>query len=350
MPGFSRMKIALDAMGGDFAPKNPVEGAVAALRDYPDISIIFVGDEQVVRAELARHDVGALQDRISFHHTTQVVGMGDSGIESVRRKKDSSVSRAVDLVKSGEAAAIVSAGHTGALVAAATIKLRTLPGIDRAGLAVLIPAEGGVFLLIDGGANLDPTPEHIVGFAVMGTIYYREMLGCPDPRVGLLNIGSEASKGTVFAQECHRLLSSAPVHFAGNVEGHGIFRKPVEVVVCDGFVGNIVLKAIEGLAKSVFSWLKVELKRSPIRLLGAMLCKGAFVAIKDRTSTDEYGGTPLLGVNGICIKAHGNSSARALRNAIRVARAAVEQRVNERIIEAIQAQHEKVSKAEAPAA
>jgi len=344
------MKIALDAMGGDFAPQAPVEGAVAALRDYPDISIIFVGDEKAVRAELARHDAGALGSRISFHHTTQVVDMGDSGLDSVRKKKDSSVSRAVDLVKSGEADAIVSAGHTGALVAAATIKLRTLPGIDRAGLAVLIPAEGGVFLLIDGGANIDPSPEHLVGFAVMGTVYCRELLGCADPRVGLLNIGSEATKGTAFAQECHRLLSSAPVHFAGNVEGHGIFRKPVDVVVCDGYVGNIMLKAIEGLAKSFSSWLKAELKSSPVRMLGALLCRGAFAALKNRTSTEEYGGTPLLGVNGICIKAHGNSSARALRNAIRAARAAVGQRVNERIIEAIQLQNEKSPAAETPAA
>jgi len=336
------MKIALDAMGGDFAPGNPIEGAVAALRDYPDVSIVFVGDEKIVRAELLRHNTDGLTDRISFHHASQVVDMSDSGLDSVRRKKDSSVSRAVDLVKNGAADAIVSAGHTGALVAAATIKLRTLPGIDRAGLAVLIPSDGGVFLLIDGGANLDPSPEHIVGFAVMGSIYYREILGCPEPKVGLFNIGTEASKGTEFARACHALLSSAPVRFAGNVEGHGIFRRPVEVVVCDGFVGNIVLKTIEGLAKSFFSWLKEELTKSPARILGALLCKGAFLSIKNRTSTDEYGGTPLLGVNGICIKAHGNSSPRALRNAIRVARAAVEQKVNQRIVEAIQSHHEKI--------
>lgn len=336
------MKIALDAMGGDYAPGNPVEGAVAALRDYSDVSIVFVGDEKRIREELLRHDTEGLGGRISVHHASQVVDMSDNGLDSVRKKKDSSVSRAVDLVKSGEADAIVSAGHTGALVAAATIKLRTLPGIDRAGLAVLIPADNGVFLLIDGGANIDPDPEHIVGFAVMGSIYARELLGYPDPKVGLFNIGTEASKGTEFAKACHALLSRAPIHFAGNVEGHAIFRKPVEVVVCDGFVGNIVLKTIEGLAKSFFSWLRDELKSHPVRLLGALLCRGAFRAIKDRTSTDEYGGTPLLGVNGICIKAHGNSSARALRNAIRVARAAVGQKVNQRIIEAIQAHHEKV--------
>jgi len=344
------MKIALDAMGGDFAPQNPVAGAVQALRDYADISVIFVGDETKIRAELSKHNVSALSERMEFHPASQVVDMTDSGIDSVRKKKDSSVSRSVDLVKSGAADAVVSAGHTGALVAASTIKLRTLPGIDRAGLAVLIPAEGGVFLLIDGGANIDPTPEHIVGFAIMGTIYARELLGCPEPRVGLLNIGTEPGKGNEFSQECFELLSNAPIRFAGNVEGHGLFKRPVEVVVCDGFTGNVLLKTIEGLAKSIFSWLKQELKASPIRMLGALLAKGAFTAIRDRTSTDEYGGTPLLGVNGICIKAHGNSSPRAMRNAIRVARAAVDQQINKRIVEAIRPAHEDVSSPQGAAA
>jgi len=331
------MKIALDAMGGDFAPANPVAGAIAALRDFPDIEIIFVGDLEKIRQELTKHDASLFGERMEFHAATQVVEMTDSGLDSVRKKKDSSISRAIDLVKRGEAEAVVSAGHTGALVAAATIKLRTLPGIERAGLAVLIPAEGGVFLLIDGGANLDPTPEHIVGFAIMGSIYYREIVDkSATPRVGLLNIGTEPGKGTEFAQRCHVLLSEAPIQFAGNVEGHGLFKKPVEVVVCDGFVGNILLKTIEGLAKSIFSWLKIELKSSPIRLLGALLAKDAFTAIRNRTNTDEYGGTPLLGVNGICIKAHGNSSPRALRNAFRVARSAIQQGVNAHIVAAIQ--------------
>lgn len=344
------MKIALDAMGGDFAPGSPVAGAVAALRDFPDISITFVGDEQKIRTELSRHDTSGLMDRVAFHAASQVVDMTDSGLDSVRRKKDSSISRAIDLVKAGEADAVVSAGHTGALVAAATIKLRTLPGIERAGLAVLIPAEGGVFMLIDGGANIDPAPEHLVGFAVMGTIYTRELLGIAQPKVGLLNIGTEPGKGNDFSLTCHRLLSEAPVHFAGNVEGHGIFKRPVDVVVCDGFTGNIVLKTIEGLAKSMFSWLGAELKSSPIRMLGAFLAQGAFRAIRNRTSTEEYGGTPLLGVNGICIKAHGNSSPRAMRNAIRVARAAVEQKVNTRIVEAIRPIHEDVSSPQGAAA
>jgi phosphate acyltransferase len=334
------MKIALDAMGGDFSPGNPVAGAVWALRDFKDIQIVFVGDQDRIRTELARHNTSGLDDRISIHHASQIVDMQDSGLDSVRKKKDSSVSRAVDLVKAGKADAVVSAGHTGALVAASTIKLRTLPGIDRAALGVLIPTEKGVFLLIDGGANIDPSPDHITGFAVMGSVYYQAIVGGARARVGLLNIGTEPGKGTDFCKACYERLSKAPILFAGNVEGHGIFKKPVEVVVCDGFTGNIFLKAVEGLAKSVFSWLKAEIVKSPVRMLGALLAKGAFSSIKQRTNTEEYGGTPLLGVNGICIKAHGNSSPKAIRNAIRAARSAVELSINTRIVEAMKPLHE----------
>lgn len=337
------MKLALDAMGGDFAPANPVAGGLQALRQYHDFSVIFVGDEQKVRAEVGRHDVGGLEGRISYHHASQVVDMKDSGLDSVRRKKDSSVSRAVDLVKAGEAEAVISAGHTGALVAAATIKLRTLPGIHRAGLAVVIPTQTKGFLLLDAGANIDPSPEDIVGYAVMGTVYAREILGRPSPRVGLMSIGTEESKGNEFTRQCYPLLARAPINFAGNVEGHGLFRSPTDVVVSDGFVGNIVLKTVEGLATHFSSWIKQEVKRSPIRILGALLSKGAFDSIKKQTSTDEYGGSPLLGVNGICIKAHGNSSPLAIKNAIRVAREFVNQKVNARIVEAITQPHEEVA-------
>lgn len=342
------MKVALDAMGGDFAPANPVAGAVAALRAYDDFSVIFVGDEAKVRAELAKHDVSGIESRVSYHHASQVVDMVDSAIDSVRKKKDSSVSRAVDLVKSGQADAVVSAGHTGALVAAATIKLRTLPGIHRPGLAVVIPTPGNGFLLLDAGANIDPAPEHLVGYGIMGSIYVREILGRKNPKVGLMSIGTEESKGNDFTKECFQLLKAAPINFAGNVEGHGLFKDCADVVVCDGFIGNIILKTVEGLAKSMFGWLKMEFKKSPIRMLGAWLARGAFYSIRKRTSTDEYGGSPLLGVNGICIKAHGNSSPIAIKNAIRVAREFVAQQINPRIVEAIQQYNEEV--APAPAA
>lgn len=344
------MKIALDAMGGDHSPQSPVAGAVEALRDFPDVEILLVGDQARLESELSRHETRAVQARLQIRHASQVVDMADSGLDSVRRKKDSSISRAIDLVKSGEAEAVVSAGHTGALVAAATIKLRTLPGIDRAALGVLIPADGGVFLLIDGGANLDPSPEHIVGFAVMGSVYYQAILGGNRARVGLLNIGTEPTKGTEFAKQCFARLQEAPILFSGNIEGHGIFKKPVEVVVCDGFTGNIFLKSIEGLAKAMVGWIKDEMQKSPVRIAGALLCKGAFQAVKSRTSTEEYGGTPLLGVNGICIKAHGNSSPVAIRNAIRAARSAVKNSINSRIVEAMQPLHENPLHRESPAA
>lgn len=337
------MRIALDAMGGDFAPVNPVAGVVQALREYGDFSVILVGDEVKVRAEVAKQNVRGLEDRISYHHASQVVDMKDSGLDSVRRKKDSSVSRAVDLIKEGKADAVVSAGHTGALVAAATIKLRTLPGIHRPGLAVVIPTPTKGFLLLDAGANIDPAPEHIAGYAIMGSIYVREILGRANPQVGLMSIGTEAGKGNEFTKECFEILSRTPVNFVGNTEGHALFSNPLDVVVCDGFVGNIILKTVEGLAKSIFTWLKDELKSSPIRLLGAWLAKGAFLTIRKKTSTDEYGGSPLLGVNGVCIKAHGNASPLAIKNAIRVAREFFAQKVNARIVEAIESTNEKIA-------
>jgi fatty acid/phospholipid synthesis protein PlsX len=340
------MRIALDAMGGDFAPVNPVAGVLQALREYSDFTVVLVGDEAKVRAEMARHDFSGLEDRVTILHASQVVEMNDAAIDSVRRKKDSSVSRAVDLVKAGEVDAVVSAGHTGALVAAATIKLRTLPGIHRPGLAVVIPTERGGFLLLDAGANIDATPEHVRDYAIMGSIYAREIMGRSNPRVGLMSIGTEDSKGNEFTKECFQLLAQAPINFAGNTEGHALFRESLDVVVCDGFVGNIVLKTIEGLAKSLLGWLKRELTSSPVRALGAWLAKGAFLSIKKRISADEYGGSPLLGVNGICIKAHGNSSPVAIKNAIRVAREFVTQKINSRIVEATASYHHEAQSAD----
>lgn len=333
------MKIALDAMGGDFAPKNTIEGAIMALREYPQIEKLFlVGQTNRIEAELRSNNFS--DPRIEIVHASQVVEMSDGAVDSVRRKKDSSVSRAVDLVKNGQADAIVSAGHTGAAVAATTIKLRTLPGIERPGIASVIPTETNLFVLMDAGANLDAKPEHLLQYAIMGEVYSRHVLGYTNPSIGLMSIGGEDVKGSDFTKEVFKLLKGSKLNFRGNVEGHDLFENPVEVVLCDGFVGNVVLKTCEAIAHAIFQWLKHELKRSPIRLAGAYMAKGAFMAIKKKTNYEEYGGSPLLGVNGICIIAHGSSSAKAIKNAIRVAAESISHQVNPHIVEEIQRYNE----------
>ena len=341
------MKIVLDAMGGDFAPASTVAGAVEALRKYPDIEIILVGDQARIEKEFAELNVApALAKRYTIYHASQVVDMSDSAIDAVRRKKDSSISRAIDLLADGGAEALVSAGHTGAFVAAAKVKLRTLPGIDRPGIATVMPTETNLFLLIDAGANVDSEPRHLLQFGIMGSVYSREVMGRKSPRVGLMSIGSEATKGNELTKEAYKELSRADINFIGNVEGHDLFNQPVDVVVCDGFVGNVILKTSESLAGAIFSWLKRELKKDLVRQAGAMLAKEAFYTIRRRTNTEEYGGMPLLGVNGICIKAHGNSSPKAIKNAIRVAREAVTHKVNPHIVEEIARHEERVAAAQ----
>jgi glycerol-3-phosphate acyltransferase PlsX len=334
------MKIALDAMGGDSAPASTVAGAWEALKKYSDIEIILVGDQARIEKELIALGAWPIHKRFSILHASQVVDMCDSATDALRRKKDSSISRACDLLADGGAEALVSAGHTGAFVAAAKVKLRMLPGIDRPGIATVMPTETNLFLLIDAGANVDSEPKHLLQFGIMGSVYSREVMGRKNPRVGLMSIGSEASKGNELTREAYKELSLAKINFIGNVEGHDLFNKPVDVVVCDGFVGNVILKTSESLAGAIFAWLKRELTKDLRRKAGALLAKEAFHTIRRKTNTEEYGGMPLLGVNGICIKAHGNSSPKAIKNAIRVAREAVSLKVNPSIIAEI-AQHEK---------
>lgn len=328
------MKIALDAMGGDYAPKNIIAGAVLALREYPQISKLFlVGDTPRIEAELKSHHFS--DPRIEIVHASQVVEMCDGATDAVRRKKDSSVSRAVDLVKIGKADAIVSAGHTGAAVAASTIKLRTLPGIERPAIATVMPTETNSFVLIDAGANTDPEPVHMLHNAIMGAVYCRHVLGYRNPSIGLMSIGTEDEKGNDFTKDVFNMLKGSKLNFRGNVEGHDLFENPVEVVVCDGFTGNVMLKTCEAIAHAIFGWLKHEIHKSPIRMLGAQLAKGAFKSIYKKTNADEYGGMPLLGVNGICIIAHGGSSDIAIKNAIRAAAESIELQVNPHIVEEI---------------
>ncbi len=328
------MRIALDAMGGDFAPANLVEGAVLALREYEHIQkLILVGDTASIEAELRR--LSYSDSRIEICHSTQVVTMSDAATDAVRRKRDSSISRAVDLVKSGDAQAVVSAGHTGAAVACSQIKLRNLPGVERPAIGAVIPTETNYFLLIDAGANTDPSPKQLVQNAIMGAAYSKHVLGYANPSIGLMSIGTEDEKGNEFTREVFELLKNSNLNFRGNVEGHDLFENPVEVVVCDGFVGNVVLKTCEAIAKAIFHWLKSELMKSPIRMAGAWLAKDAFRSIKNKTNADEYGGMPLLGVNGNCIIAHGGSSPIAVKNAIRVGAESIRHEINPHIIEEV---------------
>lgn len=333
------MKIALDAMGGDFGPPNLVGGAALALQAYPAISKLFlVGNTPQIEAELKK--LGCNDRRIEIFHATQVVEMSDGAVDSVRRKKDSSVSRAVDLVKKGDADAIVSAGHTGAAVAATAIKLRTLPGVDRPGIAAVIPSETNLFVLIDAGANSDARAEHLLQYGIMGSVYSRHVLGFENPSIGLMSIGDEDVKGTDLTKEVFKMLKRSALNFRGNIEGHDLFEDPVEVVVCDGFVGNVILKTCESVATAVFKWLKHELMKSKVRMAGAYLARDAFRAIKKRMNYEEYGGMPLLGVNGICIIAHGASTPLAIKNALRVAAESIEHQVNPHIVEEIGRYHE----------
>lgn len=329
------MKVALDAMGGDFGCHNNIAGAVLALKEYTHLTKLFlVGDRSEIEGELRQANFTDW-DRVEIVHSTQVVAMEDKAIASVRKKRDSSISKAVDLVKEGLAEAVVSAGHTGAAVAACTVKLRLLPGIERAGIAATIPTEHNLFLLLDAGANPDAKPQHLLQYGIMGSVYSRHVLGYKNPEIGLLSIGTEDNKGSEATKEAFKLLKASNLNFRGNVEGHDLFAHPVEVVLCEGFVGNAILKTMESLSQAVFVWLKHELKKNVVRKTGAMLARGAFRAIAKRLNADEYGGSLLLGVNGICIIAHGSSSPIAIKNAIRVSLEAIQYQVNPQIIKEI---------------
>jgi len=335
------MKIAVDAMGGDFAPHNIVAGVVEALREQNRITRLFlVGDTPRIEAELAK--LGPRDPRLEIVHATEIIAMDDPPVQAVRRKKDSSMCRAIDIVKRGDADAILSAGNTGALLTAAHLKLRTLEGVDRPGLACLIPSPDNVFVLMDAGANLEPHPINLVQYAVMGSLYSRQIVGYKKPRVAVFSLGTEEMKGNELTLEAHRLLKLSDLNFVGNIDGHDLFANVADVIVADAFVGNAVLKACESTARLIGRYLKEELKKNPIRILGAFLARGAFNAIKRKADPDEYGGAILLGVNGICIKAHGASSPKAVKNALRIAVECVEGQFNEHIVEEIKKLHDKL--------
>ncbi len=340
------MKIALDAMGGDYAPENIVHGAVLALRAYPHISRLFLtGDTPRIETELKKYACN--DSRIEIVHTTQIVDMSDSGLDAVRKKKDSSVSRAVDLVKDGKAQAIVSAGHTGAAVTASLIKLRTLPGVERPAIATIMPSLGKHWVLIDAGANPDAQPSHLMQNAIMGAAYARHVLGRQNPEVGLMSNGTEEEKGNALCKETYTMIrnAGAQLNFRGNVEGHDIWHQPPDVVVTDGFTGNILLKSSEALAHAIFDMVKTEIKAGFRTKIGGLLAKPAFKRVHKKTNADEYGGMPLLGLNGITIISHGGASAVAIMNALRMACESIRHEVNPHIVEAIKIHHDSTTAA-----
>ena len=329
--------IAVDAMGGDHAPRPEVEGSVLAAQEY-GVRVMLVGQPDVIRAELARHSRPSVA--IDIVPATEVITMEDHPAQAFRRKKDSSVHVGQRLVKNDQADAFVSAGNTGAVMTAAKFILGTLPSVDRAALAAPFPnAKGGVSVMLDVGANVDSKPEHLLQFAVMGEIYYRATFGSRKPRVGLLSIGEEEIKGNELTRAVYERLKHLPVHFVGNVEGSDLFSGKVDVLVCDGFVGNIALKICEGLAMEIIKFLRKTYKTSLASQVGYLLSKGAFKGIKRTMDYSEYGGAPLLGVRGVCVISHGKSNANAMKNAIRVAAGLARASVNEKIEQELSLTH-----------
>ena len=324
------MRIAVDVMGGDHGCGVVIEGAKRAIQADKRISAIFlVGQKSEIHAALPR---GGFRDhRLRVVHASEVLTMDDKPAAAVRKKKDSSIVRAVELVSEGKADAVVSLGNTGGIFTAATFKLGRIAGVDRGGIATIIPAPDHQFVLLDSGANIECKPIHLAHYAVMGSIYAREVLGVRKPRVGILSIGTEDSKGNELTLEAFKLCKHLDIHFIGNVEGHDLFRNHVDVVVCDGFVGNIVLKTLESFFKGLASWLKREITKNPKRQLGAWLSRNAFRAIARRLDPDGRGGAPLLGLNGIVIKAHGSAREQAVMNAIRIGVQAAQHHINDLI-------------------
>jgi glycerol-3-phosphate acyltransferase PlsX len=329
------MKIAVDAMGGDHGPAVVVEGAVAAVREF-GASVILVGDKAAIEREVVRLSAQSLA--IEICHASQVVGMGESPSHALRRKRDSSLRVAAELVKDGKAAAFISAGNTGAAMAIAMFAIGVLPGVDRPAIAAVLPNLRKFTILLDAGANVDPKPWHLLQFAVMGHVYARDILGLDNPRVGLLSVGEEEGKGNELTKEAYELLKDSSLNFLGNVEGRDIYNGRCDVVVTDGFTGNVALKISESLAEMLGNMIKEELQRDTRSKLGAALALPAFERFRRRVDYTEMGGAPLLGIDGTAIICHGASPVKAIKNAVRVAREWAQAGLNEHIKAALEAE------------
>jgi glycerol-3-phosphate acyltransferase PlsX len=326
------MKIALDAMGGDFAPEQVVAGGVKAHRDL-GVEVIFVGVKEKVDAALARSGAGKWA---VIEDAPEVIAMDEHPAQAVRAKKASSIVRGIQMVDDGRVGAFVSAGNSGAVMAAALFGLRRVAGVERPAIGAAIPTATGRCFLLDAGANADARPEYLVQFAHMGTIYAERLMGITKPRVGLLSNGEEAGKGNQLVQVTEPLLRAEPgINFTGNIEGNDVFKGKADVIVCDGFTGNVLVKTAEGAAELLFRSIRDAIRGNPIASIGGLLVRGRLQALRARLDWRELGGWPLLGVNGVTVIAHGRSDARAIYNAIRVARDAVDAQVVATIASAV---------------
>jgi glycerol-3-phosphate acyltransferase PlsX len=323
------MRVVLDAMGGDHAPSVNVEGAVETVNECEDVNVILVGDESLIQKELRNKRYQA--NRISIVHSTQVVEMQESPIVAIRKKKDSSIRVGIGLVKAGRADAFVSAGHSGVVMGTSLLILGTAKVVDRPAIATLMPTLKDTFVMLDVGATVDCNPQNLLQFALMGSTYCRLLLGRPDPKVALLSIGEEDIKGNEVTKEAFKLIKKSQLNFIGNIEGKDIFSGMADVVVCDGFIGNIALKISEGLAETILKMLKREISSVSTGRIGYLMMKPAIKNFKKKTDYDEYGGAPLLGINGTSIISHGRSSSKAIKNALRVAADFAAKRVYEAI-------------------
>lgn len=320
------MRIAIDAMGGDHAPKATVEGAIAAANEWPDTEIILVGDKGKLEAI-----AGSLPANVRIHHASEIIEADDEPVKAVRRKKDSSMVVAGKLVKEGEAEAMISAGNSGALLATGLLIVGRIPGIERPALAPMIPTlDGRGVLALDLGANMDASPDHLLQYAIMGSIYRNKVHGIAKPKIGLLNVGTEAAKGNELTKQAYPLLEQAPVDFVGNVEARDLLKTECDVIVCDGFAGNILLKTLEGAAGTIMGILKQEFKRSFMTKMAALIMKPGLSQFK-KFDYKEHGAAPLLGTNGLVLKSHGSSDAKAIKNGVRQARIAIQNNLIESI-------------------
>lgn len=329
--------IAVDAMGADMGPAEVIAGVTMALqKNWLKGTIAVVGRPEELQPLLAANTLDA-NPRVRLQPASEVIGMDEKPIQSLRSKKDASMVRAIELVKQGEAAAAVSCGNTGALMACATLKLRPIEGVSKPALASVWPSRNKKFVVLDVGANPLCRPENLLHYAVLGNQYAQHALNISKPRVGLLSIGTEEGKGTELTNQAHELLKAlaGQIHYVGLVEGFQLFNEEVDVVVTDGFTGNVVLKSCESLWRMMKTLLSEEVRRNPIRMLGALLLMGCFKSAKTRLDPKQYGGAPLLGLRGIVLKAHGSSNREAIGNAIRIAALAVEQKLHARTVDAI---------------